>query len=193
MLYANQLLWKGVVIILEINKIEPKEKEAFPEGEKHPLVCCMPKIECTDVGVKVKKVEHTNLCHPDETVLRYKICNFGPGVATRICLKSFICPEPFKVCVKDHKKLTHFTYKNGIFKAWLACLKPCECFEFEIVLKECKLQEECHENKKKFYDCNFGFETKKPPRKYDVTSVIEAKEEDLNICNNVDIVCSREC
>jgi hypothetical protein len=143
------------------------------------------------VAVKVRIVERPNPCKPNDIVLCYKICNFGPGVASRIFLKSFICPAPAKVCLKENKKLTHVIYKNGIFKACIDCLKPCDCFEFEVILQECPMPKEKCE--KKFFDCNFGFEHKKPPRRYEVTTVVEAKEEDLNICNNVDFTKSHEC
>lgn len=167
---------------MDFEKLELNEKDASLIDEKHPMICFTPKIDCTDVSVVVTKVEPKDKCKPDEQILRYKICNFGPGVATDIELKSFICPAPSKVCVKGHKKLVDFHYKNGIFKACLDCLKPCDCFEFELFIKECP--QHCD---KKFYDCHFGPDAK-PPQKYDVTTVIEAKEEDLNICNNVDIL-----
>ena len=83
-----------------------KRKDAFHDCEKHPLICCAPKIDCADVAVKVRIVERPNPCKPNDIVLCYKICNFGPGVASRIFLKSFICPAPAKVCLKENKKLT---------------------------------------------------------------------------------------
>lgn len=158
----------------KVEEICDKRLDCYPRME----FCCRPKIDCVDVAVKTFTLlrEQCNPCKPTEVVICYQVTNQGAGIATNVVLKSFICPEPKKICVKAHDHNARFTYKNGIFTYCIDKIKPCECVEIEVAIIECK-------------NCECRFEDKID--KYEIATFVEPKEQDLNVCNNVDFTTAQ--
>jgi hypothetical protein len=147
------------------------ERRCESECEERVEVCCRPKSNCVDVGIETftNIIPTCDPCREEEFVVCYKVFNRGPGVATNILLKSVICPAPNRICVRNVKHHDHFSFKNGIFTFCIRELKPCECVTIEVILKECRCEN---------------------IRDFEIATIVEAKEEDIDTCNNFDFIGS---
>jgi hypothetical protein len=153
--------------------------------ETRQMVCCTPTMSCIDVEVKAfaDKFKECGPCHKEEDVFCYRIINNGPGCATQVVLKAFICPAPRKICVITKVPNPNFTFKNGIFTFTINQLKPCEVVDVTVIIKE-HCEEKCPN---RFFEHEEECcEKKEHHRVFETTAFVEAKEEDVCVCNNVD-------
>jgi hypothetical protein len=160
-----------------------KKQKAGPNPlcERLPQIYETPVGTCADVGVKAD-VFIRKACDPnqkEEVVCCYKISNIGPDCATNVILKAFFCPTPAKVNVSTERKAC-MNYKNGTLTVCFNLMKVSETVDVVVNIIE---REEIRCNK--FFYHKEHHEKAEHMKKFETVAYIEAKEEDICICNNV--------